>query len=213
MSNQKLRLVLLALLSFMAVTFLATALFSKDLLNQKSQTMVGLKLETKNLETQLSSLSQSKKTVEQYAYFNDVAKTVLPNDKDQAQAVIDIFEMAKQSGLSLSSITFPSSNLSNKTGAADAKSADPKALISQAKPVEGIAGLYGVELIITPQIGTGVTADKLPTYGKLLDFLNRIERNRRTAQITQVNIQPTATENGRSQFINFTLTINIFIKP
>jgi hypothetical protein len=132
-----------------------------------------------------------------------VATSVIPNDKDQAEAVLEINQLAQAAGISISSITFPSSTLGSKTSAA----ASASKAISQAVPVPGIPGLYSLELTITPQVGASTPTDKQVTYAKMLDFLNRIENNRRTAQISQVNIEP----NGGQ--INFTLVLNIFIKP
>lgn len=214
MSQRRLRLILLSCLGGVVILFFAIALRGLNLLSAQSQKLVELKQQNNAADAQASGLASSKKQVEQYVYFNTVAKTVLPSDKDQAQATTDIFKLADQAGISIANITFPASSLGSKPAAAsDATKASSQNVISQAKPVEGIAELYSLELTITPQTGTGVPDTKEVTYSKLLDFLGRIERNRRTAQITQVNIQPEASASGPSQFIDFTLTINIFIKP
>ncbi|MBI2588962.1 hypothetical protein HYW35_02030 [Candidatus Saccharibacteria bacterium] len=217
MSNQRLRIVLLAGLGFVSLILVSVSLGAGTLLAAKSKKLVELKLQSKIVDAQSSSLAQSKKEVKQYTYFNDIAKTVLPNDKDQAQAVLDILQLAASSGISIASISFPASTLGAKSPAPSnsdkAASSSTQSVISQAKPVEGIPGLYSIEMTITPETGPNVPAGQRATYGKLLDFLSRIEHNRRTAQITQVNIQPVSAESGPGQFINFTLNISIFIKP
>jgi len=216
MSQGRLRLVLLGALAAAAILFFTVALFGLGLLGAKSQKLTELKQQNKTAEAQLSNLATAKKQVEQYSYFNTVAKTVLPTDKNQAQAVLDIFSLADQAGISVASITFPASSLGAKPSSptsSNAATASNQSVISQAKPVEGIAGLYSLELTITPQSGPGVSDGRKVTYPKLLDFLSRIEHDRRTAQITQVNIQPQGSDSGPSQFINFTMTINIFMKP
>lgn len=202
---KQIRFILLALLGLVAIAFLAIAILGLNSLSGKSQKLVEVKLKSKTLDGQLTSLEAAKAQVEEYTYFNDVAKTVLPNDKDQAQAVIDIFNMANQSGIAIASVTFPTSTLGGSSSASASGSAT--SAVSQAKPVTGIAGLYGLELTITPQTGASVPANKVVTYPKFLDFLNRIEHNRRTAQITQVSIQP------EGQAISFSLTVNIFMRP
>ena len=190
-----------------------------NVLSSESQKLVDLKLRSKTADAQAANLSASKKQVEQYAYFNDIAKTVLPSDKDQAQSVLDIFSLADQSGIAIANITFPASSLGNKVAPAapsssnNAATAPAASVISQAKPVEGIPGLYSLELTISPQTGPGVPDAKRVTYPKFLDFLSSIEHDRRTAQITQVNIQPLDSDSGPSQFVNFTMTVNIFMKP
>jgi len=197
------------------------------MLSKKSSEIVSLKLEDKTVQAQLASLAVAKKDVETYAYFKDVAKTVIPNDKDQAQAVLEITRLASESGINIGSITFPNSNLggappstgqsnpapSGEAGATNAQSATGKAAISQAKPVEGIAGLYSLELTITPEAGVQVPDNRKVTYSKLLDFLRKLENNRRTAQISQVIIQPEGDETNLQPYIDFSLIINIFIKP
>lgn len=217
LSNQRLRLVLLGLLCFVGVTLLAIALFADAILGKKSHELVDLKLQNKVVDAQLLGLAQSKKEVVQYSYFNDIAKTVLPSDKDQAQAVLDINQFATDSSISIASISFPASTLGSGSASATAHNSTTttptQSVVSQAKPVEGIPGLYGLDLTISSESSSSVPDAKKATYPKLLDFLSRIERNRRTAQITQVNIQPIVTESGPSPFINFTLTTKIFIKP
>lgn len=216
MSQGRTRLVLLGLLAGAGLLFFIIAFAGLGILSAKTQGLIELEQQSKTVDAQSTNLAASKKQVEQYAYFNDIAKTVLPSDKDQAQAVLDIFSLADQSGIAIASVTFPASNLGAKTVATagnNAATAPAASAISQAKPVEGIAGLYSLQLTISPQSGPEVSDAKQVTYPKLLDFLGRIEHNRRTAQITQVNIQPLGTNSGPSQFINFTMTINIFIKP
>jgi hypothetical protein len=222
LTPQRLRLILLGLLGASLLIFGATVFLGLSNLNKKSQGMVALKTKSKTVDAQVANLSKAKKDVDKYKYFNQVAVTVIPNDKNQAQAVSDIFQIASQSGLLLENVTFPSSTLglklaipptSTSTTPQSTVSSDKQKLLSQAKPVAGIAGLYSIELTITPQTGSAVPNNLQVTYPKLLDFLNRIERNRRTAQITQVSIQPLGNTTSPSQFINFTLSINIFIKP
>lgn len=207
LNARQLRLVLLGLLGASILVMLAITFSGLSSLSGKSRHLVDLKIQSKAANDQLASLTKAKKEASQYSYFNDIAKTVIPNDKDQAQAVLDIQNLANQSGIALQSVTFPSSNLGTKPSSTDTSAASKNA-ISQAKPVEGIAGLYSLQLTITPQIGPQVPADKTVTYSKFLNFLDKIEHNRRTAQITQVNIQPQGSDT-----VNFTLTINIFIKP
>jgi len=221
MDSKKLRLVLLGLLGLGAIAFVTILFIGTSALDAKSKSLIKLKLEDKTAEAQLASLAIAKKDVEAYAYFKDVAKTVIPNDKNQAQAVLDIIQLANAAGINIESITFPASTLGSAAAAAaaaqttptNAQSASAKSVLSQAKAVEGISGLYAVELTISPESGGQVPADKQVTYAKFLDFIKKLENNRRTAQITQISILPSGDESGPSGQISFSLTINIFIKP
>lgn len=205
-SARQLRFLLLGLLGLCVITIFTIAVLGLNVLSSKSSELVELKVKTKTLDAQLVNLDIAKKQVEQYSYFNEVAKTVLPADKDQAKAVLTVFKLANESGISIANITFPSSALGGNAGSRSATSS-PSSAISQAKPVEGIKGLYSLQLTITPQ--TGASGGKTVTYDKFIDFLKRIERDRRTAQITQVIIKPELGTNA----IDFTLVINIFMRP
>lgn len=210
--NKMLRWILLGALGLSVVIFFAVMVEGLSLLSSKSQQLVDLKVKSQTADAQLSNLEQAKKDVEKYSYFKEVASTVIPNDKDQAEAVLEINQMASQAGITIQAITFPASNLGIRTpsasGTTSAASTNSN-VISQATPVTGIPGLYSLQLTITPATGNDIPPAQQVTYAKMLDFLNRIENNRHTAQITQVNIQPGI--NNLS--IGFTLVVNIFIKP
>jgi ABC-type transport system involved in multi-copper enzyme maturation permease subunit len=216
MNSKQFRLILVGLLALSAIIFLSICFLGISALSSQSQKMVDLKLKNKTAEAQLANLELAKKEVDKYSYFKDIAHSVLPNDKDQAQAVLEIFDIANQAGISLQNVTFPSSNLgvgatatTGASGASTPSTAPASKTISQALPVTGIPGLYSMQLNITPATGSQVAPDRQVTYSKMLDFLRKIENNRRTAQITQVNIQP----GTQGSDISFNISVNIFIKP
>lgn len=213
LDSKKLRWILLGLLAISVIGFFVIMLAGLSVLSAESQRMVELKVKSQTADAQLSNLEQTKIDVDKYSYFKDVAKTVIPNDKDQATAVLEINKMANASGILLQSITFPASTLGLRTTTAapqDAtSSSSTSTAISQAKPVSGIPGLYSLELTITSESGGNIPPNKQVTYAKMLNFLSRIENNRHTAQITEVNIQPAT----RDESLGFRLVINIFIKP
>jgi hypothetical protein len=209
---------MLCVLALSVVVFFLIFIAGLNLLKSQSQAMVDLKLKNKTADAQLTNLAISKNDIEKYSYFKDIAGTVIPNDKDQAQAVLDIFKMAQQSGISIQSITFPSSNLglrtpttSSTSGSDATASSSSSKVISQALPVTGIPGLYSIQLTITPNTSPNTPPAQQVTYSKMLNFLQRIEDNRRTAQIVQFNIQ-TGSGSSQSQ-LSFNLISNIFIKP
>ncbi len=211
---QSYRYALMAILGLMVVAFLAISFAGVGKLSKKSKELVDVKLKTKTLDSQLTALEAAKKQIAKYGYFNDVAKTVIPNDKDQAKAVLDITQQANKSGISIASITFPTSTLGGRTTSTSATSGSSSLnAISQAIPVTGIKGLYSLQLTVVPLTGPNVTTDNKVTYPKFLDFLKRIEHDRRTAQITQISIQPMSDKSGPTGEISFSLVINIFIRP
>ncbi len=216
LNGRRLRYVLLGALCLSAVLFIVIASLGLSLVASKSQKMVDLKVQAAATDNQLNSLALAKKEIKQYGYFKTVAKEVIPNDKDQAAAVLQINQFASQSGFVLQAISFPTSSLglsSLSTGQASAQTALPSSLLSQALPVVGVKGLYSVQLTITPQTDQDLPDSQQVTYAKLLDFLNRIENNQRTAQISQIIIKPLYNNDGSFRSFDFTLGINIFIRP
>ena len=209
LNNRTIKLILSGLLIFLGFGFFLVAFKGISLLEKKSDHMVQLKTQSQAAQDQLNGLQIAKKEVQKYSYFKSVASTVIPADKDQAEAVLEIYKIAKQSGIALQSVTFPTSTLGETAAQSATGSAAAKAALTQAKPVPGIPGLYSLELTITPLSGNNVPASEQATYSKMLNFLNHIESNRRTAQITQVQIQPGQGGSG----LSFVLIVNIFIKP
>ncbi len=183
---------------------------ANGVLEKRSSNVVALKLESAEVEAQQSAYQAAKKDVEKYAYLNEIINSALPQDKDQARTVREIFLLAKQSGITIKSVQFPSSTLGAVTSAAGASaSATTKSsAVTQAKAVDGLKGVYSIETIVTP------FADEKQykvTYSQLIDFLSKIESNRRAMQVASIQLTPLGQ--NASDSISFTLTLNIFIKP
>lgn len=219
LDSKNVRLILIVGLVVAIAVFFGVAFYGLSVLSSKSQDLANLKTQSQAADSQLVNLVQAKKDVAKYSYFKSIANTVIPTDKNQAQAVLEINKIADDAGISIQSITFPASTLPASTPGGTAAPATTtqnaaaagatKTALTQAKPVPGIPGLYSLQLTITPDTGKDVPLNKQVSYDKMLDFLKRIENNRHTAQISQVSIQP-ASDN---QTISFSLVINIFIKP
>jgi hypothetical protein len=211
LNSKNLRLALLAGLALSVVAFFGIMILGLSALSSKSKSMVDLKVKSQTADAQLANLQLAKKQVDKYSFFKSVAQTVIPSDKNQAEDIAEINHMADESGISIQSITFPPSSLGLTTSAIGTSVSSNA--ISQAKPVSGIPGLYSLELVITPQNDPATPADRLVTYDKMLDFFSRIENNRHTAQITEVDITPAGVNGNTGKGLTFTLTTNIFIKP
>jgi hypothetical protein len=218
LDSKKLSLALVGGLILSVIAFFIIALHGLSILNNKSHSLVDLKAQSQSQYNELINLVQAKKEVQKYGYFKNIAKTVIPDEKNQAQAVLEINQMAALSGMSIQSITFPISTLGGSSAAASAvvqkdatstSTSSTSSALSQAKAVPGIAGLYSLQLTINFASAKDAPPDQQVTYSKMLDFLKRIENNRHTAQITQVSIQPASA----GQALTFALVINTFIKP
>ena len=208
------------MIGFLAITLVGTAaviVLGDAKLSKQASKLTELKVENKSLEAEQSSLVQAKKDLIKYSELEKISKSVVPQDKDQAQAVREIVQIAQASKINLKSVTFAPSNLgvgasaaatsTTTTTPAAGATAAPTA-ITQAKPVDGIKGVYAMDITILPD-----TSERNPiTYYQFLEFLNRLENNRRTAQVTQIKVDPTSTDKN-NPYVTFTLSVSIFLKP
>jgi hypothetical protein len=167
------------------------------------------------LDLEQSSLAKAKSDVIKYSDLGKIAKSVVPQDKDQAQTVREIVKIASAAGVKLGAVNFPTSNLGQKVApvpAASGSTATPAAspssssalALSQLKPVVGITGVY--DLAITVQSDASSPAE----YSKFIDFLAGLENNRRTALVGGITITP---DTKSPDHVSFTLNIDEYIKP
>ncbi len=184
-------------------------------LHKQSAKLVDLKLQNKVIEEQQSSLSQAKKDVDKYAELDKIAKQIIPQDKDQAKATLEILNIAKASGIKLASISYPASTLGqapvktqattdDKSSGSGATPAPASPSITQVKPVDGLQNVYQYDITVVSDTDAPVS------YARLMSFLQKLEQNRRTAQVTQISIQP---DSQNRNALNFTLTLTLYIKP
>ncbi len=208
MTSKKTFFAMIGVLVLLAVLIAGGTYYGHALLQKESQQLVDLKLENHLLEEQQVSLAKAKKDIEQYAELEGIAKSIVPQDKDQAKAVRELVIIANELGITFSSIGFPESSLGQKappkpSSDSDDPSAAPKAPpVTQVTPVKGIEGVYLMELSLQ-QSGS------VP-YDTFIRFLERLEQNRRTAQVSNITLRP--DPENRSQ-VAFGLTINLYIKP
>lgn len=163
------------------------------------------------LSTQENGIKQSKRDIAKYQQLSDIAKTVVPQDKDQAATVREITRLASANKVPLTTITFPSSSLGTLPGGAKATPLTAASAAAAAKPnlsqltlVPGLPGVYNL------QITLGNNTTNPVNYTQLTAFLRSLETNRRTAAVSSINIQPQASDPTR---LVFSLIINTYIKP
>lgn len=196
---KKLTYLLAASTAILGMMLLTTGILANSVLTHKSAELSKLKAEsqvTSNLQT---LIKKDKADIARYAELNNIAKAVVPQDKNQAQTVGEIVNIANASGITkLTSITFPASTLG---GVGVVKSVGG---LTQVTPVKGINGVYILPITITQD-----SANAIP-YSRFITFLHKLENNRRTAQVSAINIQPDAKNSNN---ISFNLTVNEYIKP
>lgn len=202
MSSKQLYYVFIAALVLLGFGFVGVGYGANKLLSAQATKLSKLKADSQTIDDQQTTLNKNKKDIAKYSGLNKIALTIVPQDKDQAEAVREIVNLASQSGISqLSSITFPASTLGTALGGIAAGSSSKP---TQVMPVKEIAGVYDLPINVSQDASTPVT------YSQLISFIKKLEQNRRTAQVSSINIQPAA---DHPNLVSFTLTIDEFIKP
>ena len=198
MNSKKLYFGLIGLLVLLGIGMLVSAREANVLLENKSKTLASLKASALDTDAQRTQVAQDKKDIAIYADLNNIAKSVVPQDKDQAEAVREIVNLASKSGIpQISSIAFPASTL----GGTITKTSGG---LTQVTPVKGIPGVYDLQITVTQ-----ASTSEVP-YNNFIAFLTRLEQNRRTAEVSSINVQP---DQKTPNMIAFTLVIDEFIKP
>lgn len=203
MNSKKTFYILAGIIALLAIGLVAGAYGGYSLLQGQSKKLVANRLKVSQLQDEQVELTKAKSDIKKYKSLAEIAKVVVPQDKDQAQAVREIVKIASTHNIVLSSITFPASLLGTAPGTVGAATST-KPQLSQLKPVKGITGVY--DLAITVQSDQN---QPVP-YSNFLDFLQSLEQNRRTALINGITILPGDKDPSK---VSFTLVLDEYIKP
>ncbi|MFI5271234.1 MAG: hypothetical protein ACHQT9_04280, partial [Candidatus Saccharimonadales bacterium] len=138
-----------------------TIVMGNSVLSKHSAHLEKLRLDSQVLNAQQSSLSEAKKEVQKNTDLNNIARTIVPQEKDQALTVREITDIANQNKISITSITFPASNLGLGTSTAPGSSSTPTAPVvhtpSQLLPVHGLSGFYIMPITIQSSTNDPIT--------------------------------------------------------
>ncbi len=186
----------LVLCAMVAVALLAVgggAYAAQSLLKGKSKDVYDARLNNLVLEEKQNRLRKAKTDIQKYSELADIAKSIVPRDKDQARTVREISKLAGANDIRIGSITFPGSSLGAKSPTD-----------TQLKAVPTIPGTFSLSITVRSD-------SKQPTtYERFTDFLEDLERNRRAALVTGITLTPDSTDPNNVQF---SLTIEEYIKP
>jgi hypothetical protein len=212
MDSKKLNNIMVGLLAILGIGLFASVYFVNNALSSKSSELVDARATKVAKQTQEEQLVKAKQDIQKYQDLNEIAKSVVPQEKDQAKTVGEIVEIAKQSGIGqLSSIAFPPSTLgtSTKGTSSGSSGSSPKSVkvpkgLTQVTPVAGLPGVYQLQITVSQAATNPVS------YQSFLTFLSKLENNRRTALVSSINVQPVPAS---PNLVSFTLVINKYIKP
>ncbi len=201
MNSKRLYYVLIAAVALATLGLFGVAYAADGLLKSEAKKLAAAKAINEDLNGQLVELAKNKSDIKKYSELSTIAATVVPQDKDQAQAVQEIVNIAGKSGIrQLTSITFPASTL----GVTAKGAAKTPGNITQVTPVKGISGVYDLQLTVV------VDGTNRVSYQTFLNFLSGLEQNRRTAQVSSVTVEPDPQNPNQ---VGFTLVLDEYIKP
>ena len=197
MKSKRLYYILLAGITMFVIALVGGAYGADKLLTNQSKQILRSRSQVAVLATEQQQLTAAKADVTKYSSLAGIAQSIVPQDKDQAQTVRQIVDIANTNKISLSSITFPASTLGTATSGAATG-------LSQLIAVPGIAGVYDMQLTVQSD------SNKPIAYGQLTNFLSALEQNRRTALVNSITIQPNPKDRST---LSFTLILGEYIKP
>lgn len=189
---------MLGLIAILVIGLVGGAYGANALLTSQSKQLLHNRLQINVLAAEQTQLTKAKNDIKKYQELASIARSVVPQDKDQAQTVRQIVDIAAANRIMLSSITFPASTLGTTTTGAVQRN------LSQLAPVAGIPGVYNLQLTVQSD-----TANPIP-YAQCIAFLTALEHNRRTALVSSITLQPDAKNRSK---LSFTLTLQEYIKP
>ncbi len=197
MNSKRLYYVLVAAIIILSLGLIGGAYEFNALMQAQSSALKDKQNEIAVLDGRQTALDKAKKDIDKYQELSNIAKSIVPQDKDQAQAIGEIVKIANKNGVSLGSFAFPSSTLGG------IGQTTKTASLSQLQPVAGIGGVYSLQVIVQ-------SSDTPIPYGNFINFLKDLEQNRRTALVTSINITPDPTNPST---IGFNITLQEYIKP
>ena len=184
----------------------ALTFYSLSSMSNRSERLVATKLDTAEINASRElELKHRAELIKNQANIEMLQK-IVPKSKDQALAVAELLNIAKDNDLTIGSVTFPASELG-----VNVKATGSTGTVTQTKPVEGLSGILGIELTISQLNRAGSAPGAGITYSQLIKTLESIEKNRRTMQIKNIQVQPIMKLNTVIGY-NPTITINLFVK-
>lgn len=201
---------LLAIAVLLTIATFGVLYFANTFLKKSSTKLNQLKIENASIEENERIYTKAKNDLIKYQDLKSAVEDALPKEKDQAKALKELIQISNDTNIKIEKIEFTDSTLGDKIKATSAPSTTPgngtkpatPNPITQSKPIPGISGVMGIEMKVT----VAGANDKTPlNYDNFISFLDKVSYNRRSMQITNLNIQPGLK--------TAEITINIFVKP
>lgn len=205
MKNKRIFQLLLVVLAIVVLGSIAGTIYGTSMLKKDGSALLEKKLEKVVLGKDEETLTKAKRDIAKYQELNRVAQAIVPKEKDQARTVREIYAIANQAGVQIESIQFPDSSLGQSAAKGKAKK---KTTVPEGSTQ--LVEVHGLKNVFAMPIDIGLSEDAPITYNQVIDFLRKLERNRRTSDVTNISIQP---DKDNRDLIHMNLTINAYIKP
>lgn len=205
MSAKKFYFLLVGSIAFLVILTGASVYIGTMLMKKSADKLVQTKLDNIGFDTEEQTYLKARKDLAKYKTLNETLQLIIPKSKDQAKAVKELYQIGDETGIVIQSVQFPTSTLGQKKTTGTASATVSKTGLTQAKAVDGMPGVLGVDINVSLQPASGKTI----SYDKMIKFLQKVELNRRSMQIKNITVNAD-TQNGG---ITFDLTLTIFVKP
>lgn len=196
LNSQLLYRLLLLLLAILVIGSFMGVFYGHQSFIARNEELAALKVESGALEEQERSLAKAKVEIEKYEDLEQIANSVVQQEKDQTRTVRELVAIAQSLGIEIGSVSFPTSSLGEER-----KNEGP---VTQVEPVKEIPGLY--------RLNVSVGINSKLSYNTLVLFLQRLESNRRTSEISSITITPTEDALGETYY-TLSMELSVFIKP
>ncbi len=228
MNPKRFYYVLIGGIFLLAVGSVGITWVARNWLSARSLVTVNLKLDILGLQQKQRAGIIARGDLETYKKDREDLVNVIPRQKDQVDLLSQLQQIGDEADVTIGSITFPSSELGNAAAAqpaaapsddSAAKSTSPtptpapaaaKSTVTQAKPVDGISGLYAIQITLSSI--TQKSSSKGLTYEQTLSLLKAIEHNKHIFQMTNVNITPQKSTTDNSTLYQIGINLNTYLR-
>lgn len=224
MNAKRFNMIMIGVFVLLVAACIGLTVYANIWLTERSKQLTGTKLDTLALEQKQRAAQKAQAELLENQETIAMLEKIVPKSKDQANTLAELLTIAKETGVLINSITFPSSELGTvakptttaATGDAAATTPAQPATpsVTQAKPVDGISGLLGVAVTLSQIDRQGGESGSGITYDQMIRLIEAIEKNRRTMQIKTLQIQPLQDPSGNGiGGYSLTMSLNIYVKP
>ena len=169
-------------------------------LNERATVLSKLKADIDAVDVRIAEAQSTLAQFEDLKFIDAIASDVLPPNKVQSDLVQELYQLSRQAGVTVRSISFEA------TGGTQVNNPS----LSQTKPLDGVSGVFTLPTHISYESGT---------YNQFLKFLSNLEINRRKLQISRLNVSPIKEPipggGGATRIVGYQgqIELNVYVRP